>query len=110
MQYYENNIVKIPISSDQHHTDCTPSVNIIPQNEQNAACISLEESKGESLKRLNRSIRNINKRHSMKIKILEKMIADNRAVQSYIRKHGNLNGFYDETIEFAKPLQNFHHK
>ena len=36
--------------------------------------------------------------------IFKKMIADKRAVQSYIREHGTLNGFKNETIVFAKPL------
>jgi hypothetical protein len=36
--------------------------------------------------------------------IFKKMIADKRAVQAYIRKHGTLNGFDDGTVVFAKPL------
>lgn len=36
--------------------------------------------------------------------IFKKMLADKRAVQSYIREHGTLNGFDDGTIVFAKPL------
>ena len=36
--------------------------------------------------------------------IFKKMIADKRAVQSYIREHGTLNGFEDGTIVFTKPL------
>ena len=36
--------------------------------------------------------------------IFKKMLADKRAVQSYIREHGTLNGFDDGTIIFAKPL------
>ena len=36
--------------------------------------------------------------------IFKKMIADKRAVQSYICEHGTLNGFDNGTIVFAKPL------
>lgn len=36
--------------------------------------------------------------------IFRKMIADKRAVHSYIRKHGTLEGFEDGAIVFAKPL------
>ena len=36
--------------------------------------------------------------------IFKKMIADKRSVQSYIRIHGTLKGFKDESIVFAKPL------
>ena len=36
--------------------------------------------------------------------IFKKMLADKRAVQSYIREHGTLNGFDDGTIIFAKLL------
>jgi len=36
--------------------------------------------------------------------IFKKMLADKRAVQSYIREHGTLNGFDDGTVVFAKPL------
>ena len=43
------------------------------------------------------------KRENVK-NIFKKMIADKRAVQSYIREHGTLNGFKNETIVFAKPL------
>ena len=34
----------------------------------------------------------------------KKMLADKRAVQTYIREHGTLNGFDNGTIVFAKPL------
>lgn len=37
-------------------------------------------------------------------KVFRKMIADKKAVQSYIREKGTLEGFQDETITFAKPL------
>ena len=36
--------------------------------------------------------------------IFKKMLADKRAVQSYIREHGTLNGFDDGIAVFAKPL------
>lgn len=36
--------------------------------------------------------------------IFKKMLADKRAVQSYIREHGTLNGFDNGTIVFSKPL------
>lgn len=36
--------------------------------------------------------------------IFKKMLADKRAVQTYIREHGTLNGFNNGTIVFAKPL------
>ena len=36
--------------------------------------------------------------------IFKKMLADKRAVQTYIREHGTLNGFDNGTIVFAKPL------
>ena len=36
--------------------------------------------------------------------IFKKMIADKRSVQSYIRIHGTLKGFKDESIVFAKPI------
>lgn len=36
--------------------------------------------------------------------IFKKMLADKRAVQSYIHEHGTLNGFDDGTVVFAKPL------
>ena len=36
--------------------------------------------------------------------IFKKMIADKRSVQSYIRIHGTLKGFKNESIVFAKPL------
>ena len=38
--------------------------------------------------------------------IFKKMIADKRAIQSYIREHGTLDGFKNESIKFAKPLRN----
>lgn len=37
-------------------------------------------------------------------KVFRKMLADKKAVQSYIREKGTLEGFQDETITFAKPL------
>lgn len=43
------------------------------------------------------------KRENVK-NIFKKMMADKRAVQSYIREHGTLNGFNNGTIVFAKPL------
>lgn len=36
--------------------------------------------------------------------VFRKMIDDKRAVQSYIRKHGTLDGFKNGKILFAKPL------
>ena len=36
--------------------------------------------------------------------IFKKMLTDKRAVQTYIREHGTLNGFENGTIVFAKPL------
>ena len=36
--------------------------------------------------------------------VFKKMIADKRAAQSYIREHGTLKGFKDDSIIFAKPL------
>ena len=36
--------------------------------------------------------------------IFKKMIADKRFVQSYIRIHGTLKGFKNESIVFAKPI------
>lgn len=36
--------------------------------------------------------------------IFKKMVADKRAVQSYIQEHGTLKGFENGTIVFAKPL------
>ena len=36
--------------------------------------------------------------------IFKKMLADKRAMQTYIREHGTLNGFDNGTIVFAKPL------
>ena len=36
--------------------------------------------------------------------IFKKMIADKRSVQSYIRIHGTLRGYKDESIVFTKPL------
>lgn len=36
--------------------------------------------------------------------IFKKMIADKKAMQSYIREHGTLKGFANDTILFAKPL------
>ena len=36
--------------------------------------------------------------------VLKKMLEDKRAVQSYIRKNGTLNGFKNEGILFSKPL------
>ena len=36
--------------------------------------------------------------------IFRRMMADRNAVQSYIRKHGTLIGFKNESIFFAKPL------
>lgn len=36
--------------------------------------------------------------------IFRRMLADRNAVQSYIRKHGTLIGFKNESILFAKPL------
>ena len=43
------------------------------------------------------------KRENVK-NIFKKMLADKRAVQTYIREHGTLNGFDNGTIVFAKPL------
>ena len=43
------------------------------------------------------------KRENVK-NIFKKMLADKRAVQTYIREHGTLNGFEYGTIVFAKPL------
>jgi len=51
MLYNENNIVKIPISSDQHQTDRTTSMNIIPLYVLNE-CISLEESKRRIIEKI----------------------------------------------------------
>lgn len=36
--------------------------------------------------------------------IVRKMVADKRAVSSYIREHGSLSGFNDDSIQFSKPL------
>ena len=36
--------------------------------------------------------------------VFRKMLEDKKAVQSYIRERGTLEGFEDETIIFAKPL------
>lgn len=36
--------------------------------------------------------------------LFRKMIADQRAVHSYIREHGTLKGFADDSIVFAKPI------
>ena len=36
--------------------------------------------------------------------IFKKMLADKRAVQTYIREHGTLNGFDNGTVVFTKPL------
>ena len=36
--------------------------------------------------------------------VFRKMFDDKKAVQSYIRENGTLEGFRDETIVFAKPL------
>ena len=44
------------------------------------------------------------KRNYLSQGIFKKMIADKRSVQSYIRIHGTLKGFKDESIVFAKPL------
>lgn len=46
---------------------------------------------------------NISKKENIK-NVFKQMIADKRAVQSYIRKHGTLDGFKKEKILFAKPL------
>ena len=43
------------------------------------------------------------KRENVK-NIFKKMLEDKRAVQTYIREHGTLNGFDNGTIVFAKPL------
>lgn len=43
------------------------------------------------------------KRENVK-NIFKKMLKDKRAVQTYIREHGTLNGFDNGTIVFAKPL------
>ena len=43
------------------------------------------------------------KRENVK-NIFKKMLEDKRAVQTYIREHGTLNGFDNGTIIFAKPL------
>ena len=45
----------------------------------------------------------ISKNENIK-KVFKRMIADKRAVQSYIREHGTLDGFRNEKILFAKPL------
>ena len=36
--------------------------------------------------------------------VLRKVVADKQRIQSYVSAHGNLRGFSDETIVFAKPL------
>lgn len=33
-----------------------------------------------------------------------KMVADKRAISEYIREHGSLSGFKDDSIQFSKPL------
>ena len=35
---------------------------------------------------------------------LRKMVADKRAISKYIREHGSLSGFKDDSIQFSKPL------
>lgn len=55
---------------------------------------------------------NMDKKHNMEStasnknvkNVFKKMIADKRAVQSYIREYGTLKGFKDDSIVFAKPL------
>lgn len=34
----------------------------------------------------------------------KKMMSDKKAVSSYVRERGTLDGFKDSTIQFAKPL------
>lgn len=36
--------------------------------------------------------------------VLRKVVADKQRIQSYVSEHGNLRGFSDETIVYAKPL------
>ncbi len=36
--------------------------------------------------------------------VCHKMIADKKAIQEYIRSHGTIAGFSDESVRFAKPL------
>ena len=36
--------------------------------------------------------------------VLRKVVADKQRIQSYVSVHGNLRGFSDETVVFAKPL------
>lgn len=53
-------------------------------------------------------IKNIKSQQALKREnvknIFKKMLEDKRAVQTYIREHGTLNGFDNGTIVFAKPL------
>ena len=35
---------------------------------------------------------------------LRKMVTDKRAISKYIREHGSLSGFKDDSIQFSKPL------
>lgn len=55
------------------------------------------------MKRIQKTEMQASKKKNVK-NIFKKMIEDKRAVQSYIREHGTLNGFNNETIIFAKPL------
>lgn len=36
--------------------------------------------------------------------IVQKMVADKKNIQEYIKKNGSINGFSDESIIFAKPI------
>lgn len=46
--------------------------------------------------------------HSMErkdvVEVFKQMLADKKAVQTYISEHGTLKGFKNESILFAKPL------
>ena len=45
----------------------------------------------------------VSKKENVK-NIFKKMLADKRAVKTYIREHGTLIGFDNGTVVFTKPL------
>ena len=49
-------------------------------------------------------VQTIKQSEEKKCSFFQKVIDDKRAIHAYISKHGTLNGFKRDSIEFVKPL------
>ena len=49
-------------------------------------------------------VQTIKQSEEKKCRFFQKVIDDKRAIHAYISKHGTLNGFKRDSIEFVKPL------